>query len=198
MILTRRFSQPIWTFVFIAASVLGFIFQQTNSLWVYFVFIPAYAARFPWMLVTSIFFHTDLNHLVFNMFALYFFGSHLERMIGGRVYASLFLLSGIVGNLGYMATASSLRIPALGASGAIYGVIGSLAILAPLMIVLIYGLVPIPMIAAAFLWALMDFLGLFIPSGIAHGAHLSGMLVGAVVGLYIRLRMRWSVGFVRY
>jgi hypothetical protein len=149
------------------------------------------------MLVTSIFFHADLNHLVFNMFALYFFGSHLERMIGGRLYASLFFISGIVGNLGYMVTASSPKIPALGASGAIYGVIGSLAILAPFMIVLIYGLVPLPMIAAAFLWALMDFLGLFIPSGIAHGAHLGGILVGAVFGVYIRLRMKWLVGFVR-
>ena len=114
----------------------------------------------------------------------------IARARGRRLFAALFLLSGIFGNVGYLITASDPLVPALGASGAIYGIVGSLAILAPFMMVFIYGMVPLPMVAAALLWALMDLMRLFVPSGIAHGAHLGGMLVGAVFGLYLRLRRR--------
>lgn len=124
------------------------------------------------------------------MFALLFFGLYLERMVGRTAFAALFLLSGILGNVGYMLTASSPYIPALGASGAVYGVMGALALLEPFLMVYIYGLVPVPMIVAAFLWGSLDFLGLFNPSGIAHGAHLLGMLVGVTYGLYLRISVR--------
>ena len=190
MVLTRSDHQPLLTFVFIAASILVFVFQRTTRLWIYLAFFPVYAFRAPWMFITSVFLHANFSHLVFNMFALFFFGISLERMIGRRIFAALFLLSGIFGNVGYLITASDPFVPTLGASGAVYGVIGSLAIMAPFMMVFIYGMVPLPMVAAALLWALMDLTGLFAPSGIAHGAHLGGMLVGAVFGLYLRLRMR--------
>lgn len=188
--LVRSHRQPTWTFILIAVSFIIFVFQQTTNLWVYLAFFPAYALRFPWMFITSVFLHADLSHLLFNLFALYFFGSSLERRIGGKLFATLFFLSGFIGNLGYMITASNPYVPGLGASGAIYGIMGALAVLVPFMIVLVYGLVPLPMVVAALLWALMDFLGLFAPSGIAHGAHLGGMLVGAIFGLYLRQQMR--------
>ena len=188
--LVRGHRQPVWTFVFIAVSFILFVFQQTTNLWVYLAFFPAYALRFPWMFITSVFLHADLSHLLFNLFALYFFGSSLERRIGGKLFATLFLLSGFFGNLGYMVTTSNPYVPGLGASGAIYGVIGALAVLVPFMMVLVYGLVPLPMVVAALLWALMDFMGLFAPSGIAHGAHLGGMLIGAIFGLYLRQQIR--------
>jgi len=190
MILVRSRRQPVWTFIFIAVSILLFVFQQITSWWIYLAFFPAYALRFPWMFITSVFLHADLSHLLFNLFALYFFGSSLERRIGGKLFAVLFLLSGIFGNLGYMITASNPYVPGLGASGAIYGAIGALAILVPFMVVLVYGMMPLPMVVAALLWALMDFMGLFAPSGIAHGAHLGGMIVGAIFGLYLRQQMR--------
>src|SRR4030042_1234041 len=136
MMLVRRRRQPRWTFVFIALSFLLFVFQQTTNLWIYLAFFPAYALRFPWMFITSVFLHADLSHLLFNLFALYFFGSSLERRIGGRLFVALFLLSGIFGNLGYMITASNPYVPGLGASGAIYGVVGTLAILVPFVVVL--------------------------------------------------------------
>jgi len=190
MMLVRSHRQATWTYVFIAVSFLLFVFQQTTNLWIYLAFFPAYALRFPWMFITSVFLHADLSHLLFNLFALYFFGSSLERRIGGRLFVALFLLSGIFGNLGYLITASNPYVPGLGASGAIYGVMGALAILVPFMVVLVYGTVPLPMVVAALLWALMDFMGLFAPSGIAHGAHLGGMFAGAIFGLYLRQQMR--------
>ena len=178
--------QPKWTYVFIAASTIVYLLQQGTRLWVYLAFTPALAARYPWTIVTSIFLHVDFSHLLFNMFALFLFGTALERGISHRLFASLFILSGVVGNIGYYFTVGSPLVPVLGASGAIYGVIGALAVLEPFRLVYFYGMVPLPMIAAAALWALADVTGLFIPSQVAHGVHLVGMLVGVAAGLYLR------------
>ncbi len=191
MMQIRSLRLPVLTLAFIVTSVLIFLFQNATNRWVYFAFVPAYAFRFPWMFITSIFLHADLSHLLFNLFALYFFGSALERRIGGKLFGTLFLMSGLFGNLGYMITANNPYVPGLGASGAIYGVMGALAILVPFMVVLVYGMVPLPMVVAALLWALMDLMGLFTPSGIAHGAHLGGMIVGVVFGLFLRRQMKW-------
>lgn len=180
---------PKWTFIFIAASVIAFLLQNVTDLWIIFAFFPIFSFEAPWMFVTSIFLHADFSHLFFNMFALLFFGIYLERMIGRRAFATLFLLSGIIGNVGYLITASDPFIPAIGASGAVYGIMGALATLAPFMMIFIY-MLPMPMIVAAILWALADFAGLFAPSGIAHGAHLGGMFVGVAFGIYVRVKMK--------
>ncbi|MBS7627203.1 rhomboid family intramembrane serine protease, partial [Candidatus Bathyarchaeota archaeon] len=139
------------------------------------------------MFLTSIFLHADTSHLFFNMLALLFFGTSLERMIGGRRFALLFIFSGVVGNIGHLLTAGDPYTPAIGSSGAIYGLIGALATLRPFMIVYVYGMAPLPMVVAAALWVLLDLAGLFVPSGVAHGAHLAGMLVGIALGLYYRV-----------
>lgn len=126
--------------------------------------------------------------MFFNMIALFFFGTYLERMLGGKSFLSLFLAAGIIGNFGYMLLADNPFVPALGASGAVYGIMGVLAILRPLLLVFIYG-IPLPLVVAALFYALLDFTGLFVPSGIAHGAHLSGLFAGGVVGLYLRVNV---------
>ncbi|MCL4436276.1 MAG: rhomboid family intramembrane serine protease [Thaumarchaeota archaeon] len=180
---------PKWTFIFIAVAVVCFVIQQFTDLWIYFAFFPALAVNMPWMFVTSIFLHSGVEHLLFNMLALFFMGMSLERMIGHKAFAMLFIASGVVGNVGYMLTASDPMTPAIGASGAIYGVIGTLATLAPLMLIFIYGIIPLPMVVAAVLWGLLDYIGLFDTSGIAHGAHLGGLFLGVAFGLYLRWRV---------
>ncbi|HEY4698794.1 MAG TPA: rhomboid family intramembrane serine protease [Nitrososphaerales archaeon] len=177
---------PRWTYIFILLSLVGFVLQYVTSSWVYLAFFPALVLEYPWMFITSIFLHADLSHLFFNMMALFFFGTYLERMIGRKSFLVLFLVSGVIGNLGYLFTASDPLTPAIGASGAIYGVVGTLAVLAPLMMIFIYGIIPLPMFITAILWTLLDLVGLFTPSGIAHGAHLGGMVVGVIYGLYLR------------
>jgi len=175
-----------WTLILIGICVVAFVFQNITDSWIYLAFVPGVALSAPWMFVTSIFLHADLSHLFFNMLALFFFGTSLERMIGGRAFVALFFVSGIIGNVGYMLTSTDPYTPAIGASGAIYGVMGALATIAPFMLVYIYGLLPLPMIAAAVLWAFLDFVGLFGPSEIAHGAHLAGLFAGVLYGLYQR------------
>jgi len=169
-----------------AAIVIMFLIQQLTEDWLFLAFFPGAAVRMPWMFITSIFLHADPSHLILNLLALLFLGTTLERIIGGRNFAVIFLVSGVVGNIGYMFTASSPYVPVIGASGAIYGVMGTLAVISPLTLVWIYGGMPVPLIIVAFIWAFLDFTGLFMPSDIAHGAHLAGMLVGLIYGAYVR------------
>ena len=186
----RKFSilQTSWTIRFIAIAVVFFVLQYIlgPGIWQYFAFFPALVIKWPWTLVTSIFLHADFNHLLFNMFALFFFGSYLERLLGSNRFLIIFIAAGIVGNLGYLVTASNSMIPAIGASGAAYGLMGTLVILAPFMRVYVYGLLPVPLVVLTAVFVFIDVAGLFSPSGIAHGAHLAGLIVGIVFGLYLR------------
>jgi len=158
--------------------------------WVYFAFFPAFAFQYPWMFVTSIFLHASIDHILFNMIALFFFGTYLEKMVGPRLFLVVFFVAGIVGNFGYMLTAPGSTVAAIGASGAIYGIVGMLAVLTPMTMVYVYFIVPMPMVVFAALYAVLDFVGLFTPSDIAHGAHIAGLAVGIVIALYLRQRYR--------
>jgi membrane associated rhomboid family serine protease len=123
------------------------------------------------------------------MLALFFFGSYLERLVDSKTYLLIFFLSGFFGNFLFFLTSFNPSIPAVGASGAIYGIIGALAALKPYAIVYIY-FTPVPLIVAAFFWALISFVGIFIPSSIAHAAHLSGLITGYIVGYILKKRER--------
>ena len=183
-----RIPQTKWTLRFIGISVIFFILQNIlgPEIWQYFAFFPALAIKWPWTLITSVFLHADFNHLLFNMFALFFFGSYLERLLGSNRFLIIFISAGIVGNIGYLVTASNNMIPAIGASGAAYGLMGTLSVLAPFMSVYIWGLLPVPIIILTAVYAFIDVVGLSAPSGIAHGAHLAGLIVGIAFGLYLR------------
>jgi len=182
--------KPRWTYIFIATSIAFYILQMISNIEIYLAYIPAYTIQHPWTPLTAIFLHINLDHLLFNMLALLIFGSILEKRIGNQPFFALFIISGIIGNLGYLITVSNPMIPVIGASGAIYGVMGTLAVLEPFRLVYLYGLMPLPMAGAAILWALGDIRGLFTPSNIAHGAHLAGMLVGLLYGLQLKNRSK--------
>jgi hypothetical protein len=183
------YKKPFWTFALIAVCSVVFVFELIAPIEQYTYFVPVYAFSRPWTFVTSIFLHADFSHLFFNMFALFIFGIYLEPRVSGKTYLLIFFLAGIVGNLGYMLTAIGSTTPGLGASGAIYGVMGAVAILEPFATVYL-SFVPMPMIFAAFIWTITEFLGLFVPGSIAHGAHLAGLFVGAAFGFYLRRQRR--------
>ena len=138
-----------------------------------------------WRFVTSIFLHADITHIIYNMIALALFGSILEKIIGGKKFLLVFFLSGIIANV----IAVNFYSSSLGASGAIYGVLGTLLIIRPFMIVFAFGL-PMPMIVAGLIWVGGDLVGLFIPSNVGHIAHISGMMVGIIMGFIYRNRFR--------
>ena len=142
----------------------------------------------PWTLMTAIFLHSGMVHLLSNLFALALFGSILEHIIGTRKFLILFFVSGLV--------ASLISLPyytrVLGASGAIFGLIGMLAILRPKMAIWLYNL-PMPMIVALVVWAAGDLLGYFAPTpgdNIANMAHLGGLAIGVIAGFYYYKQFR--------
>jgi uncharacterized protein len=132
-------------------------------------------------IITAIFLHSGIPHLMYNLLGLALFGSILEHIIGSKKFLHIFFISGII--------ASIVSIPfydrVLGASGAIYGVLGMLGILRPKMTVWVYSL-PMPMFLALIVWAAGDFLGVFAPSGTANIAHLGGLFIGVAAGFYYR------------
>ena len=171
-----------YSFMLIGVCVLVFILQMM------FPFIEdnfaLYSSRVveePWMLLSSMFLHGGFQHLFFNMFALGLFGFILESIIGSRRFITIYLVSGLIASIG-----AAIFYPAsLGASGAIYGILGALAVLRPRMRVWVW-MIPMPMYMAAIMWAVLDLLGMFAPSGVANAAHLFGLGTGVLAGLYLK------------
>lgn len=137
----------------------------------------------PWTIITCIFLHAGFDHLFYNMFALVIFGFVLEKIIGGKKFLIVFFVSGIIAGIGSVIFYSS----SIGASGAIYGIMGALVVLRPRAPVFVGFMVPVPMIVAVVLWAGGDLIGLFAPSeNIAYAAHLFGLAFGLICGLYLK------------
>ena len=138
-----------------------------------------YVIQRPWTLLTYMFVHANFDHIFWNMLVLFFFGMELEKRVGGAKFLQIYFLSGIVAALAQMMIAGGSLV---GASGAIYGVMGCLAIIAPEIRVLLFFIIPLSIRAAVVLFALMDFLLMGASDNIAHMAHIAGLLVGLAFG----------------
>ncbi len=175
----------------IVMFILSVVMPQ---LYYYFALWPNLFIYMPWQIVTSIFMHGGITHLLVNMFVLFIFGTYLERIVGSKNYLLIFLTSGIVGNLAYILYAylTGDYFPSVGASGAIFGVMGALAILAPHLRVVVFPLpVPISIKLAVIIFALIDLILLPYTSktGIAHITHLAGLITGLILGKFLYNRM---------
>jgi len=136
----------------------------------------------PWILLTSMFLHAGFSHLFFNMYGLLIFGSLLEQRIGAKRFLYIYLLSGLIAAF----LSSFFYARALGASGAVMGMLGALIILLPNLRLLFFFIIPMPLWIAGVVWAMMDTFGVFFPSGVGNIAHLVGMGTGIAYGLYLR------------
>lgn len=192
------------TFILIIVNVAMFLIEPKsgfltidvmNPLNQLLQFTPAHAFEMPWTFVTSTFLHGDVAHLFFNMFGLFMFGIFLESRVKPSTFLLLYFLAGIVGNFGYFfteyITGSDMLQPGVGASGAIYGILGFLGVIAPRVPMYVALLpIPVPMFVAVIIYALIEFLGFLAPSNIARGAHLAGLAVGLGYGFWMRYRYR--------
>jgi len=144
------------------------------------VLVPALIPVRPWTVVTYMFLHAGLWHLLFNMLALFFFGPRLELRLGGRQFLWLYGTSGLVGAL--TSIVFSPRAAIVGASAAIFGVMLGYARYWPRALIYIWGVVPVQA-----RWFVLGMTGLSLywgssgaQAGVAHFAHLGGFLGGLV------------------
>jgi membrane associated rhomboid family serine protease len=157
----------------------------------FFALWPAASGRFlPWQVVTYAFLHGGMGHLFFNMLGLWMFGSELERLWGPKRYLQ-FLLAGVlaaaVAQLLITFLAGS-RYPTVGASGGLFALLLAFGMLFPNRVIMPL-FPPIPMKARTFVivfGALELGLGLMGSSGVAHFAHLGGMVGGWLMIRYWR------------
>ncbi len=145
----------------------------------------AYFLAQPWTIVTNLFVHGGIWHLVFNMLTLYFFGTFLIRLIGIRDFLIIYFGGGILGNIFFMLLGPSYVI-VIGASGAIFALGGALAVLTPKLRVYIF---PIPAPMPLWVAVLISFVILSFMPGIAWQGHLGGLVFGLIAGLVLRRRI---------
>ncbi len=134
-----------------------------------------------WTLITAAFSHQGLWHLLWNMIYLHWFGIELEQIYGRRNFLVLYVHAAIVSSLAHVAWSHgwAFDVPALGASGAVMGVVIVTAIFYPHRTISIW-FVPIPLWLLAGFKLLGDLTGMANPmSGVGHAAHLGGALAGA-------------------
>lgn len=142
-----------------------------------------------WQPLTYLFLHGGLWHLILNMLGLFFFGPETERTVGTRRFLSLYFGCGILAGLGWILISGTPASHCLGASGAIFGVLGAFAGLFPQrqVTLLVLFVIPVTMRARTMAIALGLFSLLAIisqPGQIAYAAHLVGGLAGYLYGLY--------------
>lgn len=140
----------------------------------------------PWTILTNLFVHGGIGHIIANMFALYFFGRYLAALIGERSFLQTYFLGGILGNVFYVLLASPFSI-AIGASGAIFALGGALTMMRPKLRVFIF---PIPAPLPLWVAVIGGFFILSLFPGIAWQAHLGGLVLGLIAGYFFRKRER--------
>jgi membrane associated rhomboid family serine protease len=143
-----------------------------------------------WQLITCGFLHANFLHLAINMYALWMFGSDVERAVGPKHYLTLYFASLVSSSLTQLLVVSMMTsagvYPTVGASGAIFGILLAFGLLFPRRtIVLLIPPIPMPAIVFVILYALLElFSGVFgTNQGVAHFAHLGGM-----IGAFLTLR----------
>jgi len=165
----------------VAAFCLDFFVG--NGLESLFALWPLGAGFFPWQIVTYAFLHGSFTHLFFNMLGLWMFGADLERLWGPKRYLQFYLASVLSAGLCQLLVSALIgsQVPTIGASGGIFGLLLAFAMMFPNRQVMLL-IPPIPMKAKYFvaIYGVIELVtGVWNPyGGVAHFAHLGGMLGG--------------------
>ncbi|MFT4310295.1 MAG: rhomboid family intramembrane serine protease [Candidatus Woesearchaeota archaeon] len=146
----------------------------------------------PYRIVTYMFLHASFFHILFNMYALYLFGSLLQQSIGAKRLITVYFATGIGAAILYMlpAVLTGQQVNAVGASGAVFGVIGALMVIMPRLPLLFFFVVPMPLWVAGIMFFLIDVIGMAGNTNVAHLAHIIGMLMGLGFGWYYKKKAK--------
>ena len=173
--------------VFLLQQLIGPLLVQWLALW------PPGTYFEPWQLLTYAFLHEGIAHIFFNMFALFMFGTPLERYWGSQRFTIFYFVCLLAAGLTQLTVAmfESSQSPTLGASGGIFGLLLAFAIYFPRQrIMLLFPPIPLPAWAFVAVYGLLElFLGVTgNEASVAHFAHLGGMLGGAAMILFWRVK----------
>ncbi len=147
-----------------------------------------------WQPLSYMFMHAGLDHIFFNMFALWMFGYVLENYWGTKRFVAYYLVCGIGAAITHMAMSLLFKmplVPTVGASGAVYGILLAFGMMFPNERIYLYFLMPIKAKWFVIGYAAIElFEGFFRADNVAHFAHLGGMLFGLILILLWRRRNR--------
>lgn len=183
-----KMKKPIITYIFIILNVLIFLLAKLNVNVVYELFIHKNIGNDFYRLITAAFTHYDLLHLLFNMYSLYIIGSQIESFFGKCKYVIIYLFSAILGSL-MSITFMTDNGASLGASGAIFGLFGSLIYFGYhyrlyLGTVLKSQIIPLVIFNLA--------IG-FLSTNIDNAAHIGGLIGGTVMSMALGVKYKSSV-----
>ena len=147
---------------------------------------------FLWQLVTYIFLHGGISHILFNLLALWMFGGELESYWGSGKFLRYFLFCGIGAGICTVVFSPHQFIPVVGASGAIYGILLAFGWLFPNRLIYVYFLVPIPAKYFVIIFGLIELYASMqgTGGGVAHLTHLGGLIFGILYMAYPILRQK--------
>jgi rhomboid-like protein len=152
-----------------------------------------------WTLLTSVFSHTLFLHIFLNMFVLQSFGPLVQSVLGLKRFAIFYFTAAIVSSLSHAVVSAFVlgkpELSALGASGAVSGVILLFSLMFPTQKILMLGFIPVPAIVGGLIFIGLDLWGLWaqVEGGglpIGHGAHLGGALTAILYFLFLLRQMR--------
>jgi membrane associated rhomboid family serine protease len=185
---------PITTALIVANVAIYLLQQVMPGLIGPFALWPLDAARMtgghvsfqPWQMVTYAFMHGSLTHLLFNMFALYMFGSAMEQVVGPKRYVNYYFVCVITAAIAQLAVSRMVGeiYPTVGASGGVFGLLLAYAVYFPRnRVMLLFPPIPMPARVFVAVYAALELvLGVTgSQSGVAHFAHLGGLVGGAAM-----------------
>jgi len=175
--------------------IIFIIFISTNvNLLDYIALKPSNVlqGKYLWTFLTSMFMHGGFFHIFANMFSLFFIGSLVERILGKKRYLWFYLIAGLFAGLFFVLSSlifqNDFNTFAVGASGALFGLVGVLILLTPNLPVYVM-FIPIPIkmkYAGPGILILLWVISITANIGIGNTAHLGGLLAGVVYGIYLR------------
>lgn len=180
--------------IFLNIIIFGLMYLFLPSL-VYYLGLSPYwiiVKKSYWQFVSFLFVHGSFSHLLFNMLALFLFGTGIERRVGTNQYLSYYFTVGIISGIFSFAIYYyfGINVLLIGASGAIYGLILYFSVLYPNSIIFIFGLIPVKAPFLVVVYFFIEFFSQFRNDGVSHLTHLFGLIVGLI---YLILRYKTSL-----
>ena len=206
------YSRPVITVLLIAINLLVFLFEVSLDPYTRNAFISTYGLvpdRFSWAsLLTSMFLHGGWMHVLGNMWFLWIFGDNIEDILGKGKYLVFYILCGMAAGLTQVLSNPYSRIPTVGASGAIAGVMGAYLIKFPhsriyslVTVIFFFTTMDIPAWIMLIYWFVIQFFNgvgtigyshVSEGGGVAFFAHVGGFLAGIVLVNLMAPRQRFS------